>query len=162
MSNIASSGSDRISALLASFAIGDSFYGLDASAVQEVIRVPAMTRVPHAPAAVLGVINLRGRIVTILDAAVVLGHLKSVPCRDSRIFVVENRGEFLGLLVDKVAEVVEYDPSAANPVPANVPREQGCFYKGIHVAGGRAIALLNPEQMLEVASASPPQPRAAA
>ena len=167
MSNAqSSSGSDRVSALLASFAIGDSFYALDASAVQEVIRVPGMTRVPHAPPAVLGVINLRGKIVTVLDAAVVLGHAlgraKSVPGRDSRIFVVENRGEFLGLLVDRVADVIEYDPATANPVPANVPREQACFYRGIYVAGGRAIALLNPEQMLDVASAGPSQPRAAA
>jgi purine-binding chemotaxis protein CheW len=161
MSTAISSESDRVSALLASFAIGDSFYALDASAVQEVIRVPAMSRVPHAPPAVLGVINLRGRIVTILDTAIVLGHKKSVLGRDSRIFVVEDRGEFLGLLVDRVAEVFEYDPAAASAVPANVPREQACFYRGIHVAGGRAIALLNAAQMLS-AAALQSQPRAAA
>jgi len=145
--------SDGVSSLLASFAVSDSFYALDASTVQEVIRVPSLTRVPHAPPSVLGIINLRGRIVTVLDAAIVLGHEKSALGRDSRIFVVEDRGEFIGLLVDRVADVIEYDPSAANAVPANVPREQACFYRGIHLVNGRAIALLNAEQMLSAALA---------
>ena len=71
-----------------------------------------MTPVRHAPAEVLGIVNLRGKIVTVVDLGLRLGFPKAVAGGDSRIFIMEDRNEFIGLLVDRVDEVVEVERDA--------------------------------------------------
>src|ERR1700729_1853297 len=93
--------------LLATFFVRDALCALDAAGVQEVIRVDSVTRVRHAPDEVAGVMNLRGKIVTLLDLGMILGFGKSVVTRESRVFIIEDRNEFLGVLVDRVGEVIE-------------------------------------------------------
>src|SRR5580700_3202855 len=105
------------SVLLAAFYVKNALFSLDASVVQEVIRPGSVTPVRHAPAEVCGVINMRGKIVTLLDTAQILGFEMTVPGRDSRIFIVEDRNEFIGLLVDRVAEVVEIEPGCEELCP---------------------------------------------
>src|SRR5450755_2210178 len=103
--------------LLATFFVGNSLCALDASGVQEVIRVESVTPVRHAPDEVTGVINLRGKIVTLLDLGMILGFGKSVIARESRVFIIEDRGEFLGVLVDSVSEVIEVEPGKEDALP---------------------------------------------
>lgn len=134
--------------LLATFVLRHALCAFDASRVQEVIRLGVVTPVRHAPSEVAGVINLRGRIVTLLDLAQILGFGKAEPGRESRIFIVEDRGEFLGLLVDRAAEVVEIDPNAEEPVPANTPPAQARFFTGVQRANGRVIAILDLQAVL--------------
>ena len=136
------------SALLATFFVRKALCALDASVVQEVIRPGSVTPVRHAPAEVLGVINLRGRIVTLLDTGLILGFDKSVAGPDSRIFIVEDRNEFVGLLVDRVAEVIETEPDCGEPLPVNIPAGAGAVFQvGLphgrpphHASGSRRIA----------------------
>lgn len=73
------------SVLLTTFFVGNALCALDAAGVQEVIRVESVTRVRHAPDEVTGVINLRGKIVTLLDLGMMLGLGKTVVTRESRI-----------------------------------------------------------------------------
>jgi purine-binding chemotaxis protein CheW len=134
--------------LLTTFFVRDALCALDASGVQEVIRVESVTRVRHAPAEVAGVMNLRGKIVTLLDLGMILGFEKSVITRDSRVFIMEDRNEFLGVLVDRVSEVIEVEPGQNDSLPVNIPASRARFFQGVCRANGHVIALLNPREIL--------------
>ena len=135
-------------ALLATFFVRDALCGLNASSVQEVIRLSAITEAPHAPPYVAGIINLRGRIVTVVDAGMKLGYGRTTPGPSTRVFIVEDHDEFLGLLVDRVGEVLEVESGAEEPMPANLRPAQARYFKGVNRAGGRVIALLDSGEML--------------
>ncbi len=138
----------EITTLLATFFLGESAFALNAGVVQEVIRLDAVTPVRHSPPEVAGVINLRGRIVTLLDTGLILGAQPARRDRDSRILVMEDRGEFLGLLVDRMGEVIEAEPETSAPLPANIPPAQARFFSGVCRSGGRVLTLLNPVELL--------------
>jgi purine-binding chemotaxis protein CheW len=136
------------SILLATFFVRDALCALDAASVQEVIRLGPVTPVRYAPEEVIGIVNLRGRIVTIVDLGMRLGFPKAVPGADSRIFIIEDRSEFIGLLVDRVDEVVEVERDHWQPPPANVNWGQARFFKGVCRARGRVITLLDAAPIL--------------
>jgi purine-binding chemotaxis protein CheW len=118
--------------LLATFYVREALCALDASGVQEVI----------------GVINLRGKIVTLLDLGTILGFGKSVLTRESRVFIIEDRNEFLGILVDRVSEVIEVEPGHGESLPVNLPASQARFFQGVRRAGGHVVAILNTSEVL--------------
>jgi purine-binding chemotaxis protein CheW len=134
--------------LLATFFVRDALCALDASGVQEVIRVESVTPVRHAPEEVAGVMNLRGKIVTLLDLGIVLGLDKTTVTRESRVFILEDRNEFLGVLVDRADEVVQVEPGKEESLPVNVPASQARFFERVCRVGGRVIAVLNPREIL--------------
>ena len=136
--------------LLATFFVRDALCGLDAAGVQEVIRLGPVTRVHHAPEEILGIVNLRGKIVTVVDLGLRLGFPKAAPGGDSRIFIIEHRNEFIGLLVDRVDEVVEVERGQWQAPPANVNWGQARFFEGVCRAGGRVITLLDAGRILEL------------
>ena len=134
--------------LLATFFIRDARCALDAAGVQEVIRPGTLTPVRHAPEEVLGIINLRGRIVTILDVGLRLGFPAIAPGPDNRIMVIDDRGEFIGLLVDRVAEMVEYGGGQVEPPPANVSQAQSRFFTGVCRVDRLVISMVDVGQIL--------------
>lgn len=134
--------------LLSTFFVGDALCALDAAGVQEVIRVGSLTRIRNAAEHVAGVINLRGRIVTLLDLGIVLGFGPSTLTKESRVFIVEDRNEFLGLIVDRVGEVTEMGPDCVDSLPVNIPASRARFFRGVYRSGGDVIALLNPGEVL--------------
>jgi purine-binding chemotaxis protein CheW len=134
--------------LLTTFFVGDSLCALDASSVQEVIRIDTLTRIRNAPEQVAGVINLRGRIVTLLDLGIILGFGPSTVTKESRVFIIEDRNEFLGLLVDKVGEVTEMQPDRIDSLPVNMPAARARCFRGVYRSGGNVIALLNADEVL--------------
>lgn len=138
---LTSQGSQTV--LLATFFVREALCALDAAGIQEVIRLGPLTPVRHAPPEVAGIVNLRGKIVTILDLGLRLGFPKAVPTGDSRIFIIEDRNEFVGLLVDRVDEVVEVERSQWQAPPANVRGAQGRFFQGVYRTGGRVITVLD-------------------
>lgn len=135
--------------LLATFFVRDSLCALDTSLVQEIIRVGAMTPVPHAPEAVRGVMNLRGRIVTLLDAGVILGLGRSEFTKESRVLILEDRGEFVGLIVDGVGEMVEVDSESREGLPANMPPSQARCFEYLCRSGGKVVGVLNAAFVLD-------------
>lgn len=139
---------NALTTLLATFFVRDALCALDASGVQEVIRVESITSVRHAPPEVMGAMNLRGKIVTLLDLGVILGFGRSVVTRESRVFIIEDRNEFLGILVDSAGEVIELEPGKQELLPVNIPAAQARFFKGVCRAGGHVIAMLNPCEVL--------------
>jgi purine-binding chemotaxis protein CheW len=138
--------------LLATFYVGDALCALDAAGVQEVIRVESVTQVRHAPPEVVGVMNLRGKIVTLLDPRIILGLGQSVLTRESRVFVIEDRNEFLGVLVDRAGEVMEVEPGLQESLPINIPAAQARFFQQVCRVGGQVVAVLNPREILNESS----------
>jgi purine-binding chemotaxis protein CheW len=141
---------DTQQVLVSSFFLGEAAFGIDTSLVQEVVRVGDTTPVHHAPPFVLGVMNLRGRIATVIDLGVKLELDRAEPSTDNRIFIVDWQGEPIGLLVDRIADAVILDTAALQPPPENVRGIQGRQFKGVFQLDGRLVALLDMAAVLAV------------
>lgn len=112
---------------LVTFMLQDERYGINVMQVQEVLRVSEIAPVPGAPAYVLGIINLRGNVVTVIDTRSRFG-LPSTEIDDaSRIVIIECEKQVVGILVDRVAEVVELRMSEIDTAP-NVGNEESSRY----------------------------------
>ncbi len=114
------------------FYLGDLLLGIDIHQVQEINRNVDMTPVPHAPQAVRGVINLRGEVVLVVDLREVLGLPKSALTRSNRNVIVKNGGEQIGLLVDRVADVVRANTDDLDPMPENLRGIDQRFFKAVY------------------------------
>ena len=149
----AAEGQGQSAALLAtSFYVHGALCAVDASIVEEVVRMRRTTPVPHAPDYLMGVMNLRGKIVSVIDLARKLDLGATEPCEDSRVYIVRDRSELVGLLVERAADVIELDGGALEPSPANVRGVESRFVLGIGRAGGRLAALLDPAAVLSNAA----------
>lgn len=129
--------------LVATFLLGEAVFGIGAEQVQEVVRPGNITPVHHAPPFVVGIRNLRGRIVTVIDLAVRL-ELGSVELgAASRVLIVDWQGEPVGLLVDQVSDTVAVEPELVGVPPANVNGVQSRHLKGVYRGAERLVALLD-------------------
>jgi purine-binding chemotaxis protein CheW len=118
-------------------------FGLDISRVFETIRLQPRTAVPQAPSYVDGVINLRGRIVPVVDLADRFGMARSQPTKASRIVVAGSGGTRVGLIVDGVAEVLMVPDDSIEPPPSAVADPGNAAHmKGIAKVGDELIMLL--------------------
>jgi purine-binding chemotaxis protein CheW len=99
------------------FEVAGLLLGVDVLDVQEVIRYHPMTRVPHAPAVVRGLINLRGQIVTALDLRMRLGLPERAEGELPMNVVVRTEGGAVSLLVDTIGDVLEAEESSLAPPP---------------------------------------------
>ena len=129
--------------LIATFLLGDASFGIDAQQVQEVTRVGDVTAVHHAPPYVVGIRNLRGRIVTIVDLGARLEQRSVVPNPENRILIVEWQGEQIGLLVDMVTGTMTARQDSIVPPPANLHGIQGKNLLGVCRGGDRLVGLLD-------------------
>lgn len=131
------------------FRMSDSEFGLDIRHVREVIRVPEMTRMPRTPAFVVGIINLRGRILPVLDLKKRFNLPPVETGPETRVMIVEWRGQALGFLVDRVHEVVKV-PASAVAQPADlVLAVAGQYLEGIVESRDRLIILLDLDRILD-------------
>jgi purine-binding chemotaxis protein CheW len=109
---------------LVTFRVGKELFGVPIAAVQEIVRVPAIVNIPQSPKFVEGVINLRGRIITVIDMNKRLGHKAADDTSshnpDSRILVVEVEGRLVGIIVDSVAEVIRLSRELVDSAPAHI------------------------------------------
>jgi purine-binding chemotaxis protein CheW len=139
---------DVHSMLLVIFGLGGAWYGLEASQVQEVILVEGNTVVYHAPPYVRGIINLRGKIVTVLDMEIKLG-LPSQPVgEDSRILIVAWNHEQVGLLVEVVSEVISLSKEQIESIPLNISEGLSSFLSGVYSHADRLIGILDLDKVL--------------
>ena len=129
--------------LVATFLLGEAAFGIDAQQVQEVARVGHITPVAHAPSYAVGIRNLRGRIVTVIDlrARLELGRVEAAS--GNRILIVEWQGESVGLLVDSVADTIETSLDQLAPPPPNLHGVQSKNLRGVCRGGERLVALLD-------------------
>ena len=134
---------------LATFYVGDALCGMDILKVQEINKLMELTKVPQAPEYVMGIMNLRGQIVTIIDLCKKLG-LPSADVNDeSRNIIVSSKGEHIGLLTERISDVVGIDWEKVEPPPANIGGVQGRFFKGVLKTEDRLIGILDVEEVLK-------------
>jgi purine-binding chemotaxis protein CheW len=134
--------------LVSTFYLGEAAFGLDTAYIQEVVRVADITPVHHAPAYLLGVMNLRGRIATVIDLGLKLELGRTEIKENSRILILECEGEQIGLMVEYVADAISIDRADIKPSPENVRRVQGRYVKGVFETEERLIALLDTSAVL--------------
>lgn len=131
------------------FTLDETNCGIDISQVQEINDDLTITPVPLAPDYVLGIMNLRGRIVTVIDLSRKLGFRKSEIHRASRIIIVRWQNEYTGLLVDKVTEILAIDRREIGEPPSNIKGMQGKFFRGVVKKSGKELlAILDLEAIL--------------
>src|SRR5437899_3067622 len=93
------------------FRIGNETYGVRIASVREIVRVPEITAVPSAPELIEGVINLRGKIIPVMDLRKRFGQTDIQPDKKNRILVVELENKLIGLIVNTATEVLKIPPS---------------------------------------------------
>lgn len=130
------------------FYVGSALCGIDINVIQEMNKQMTMTKVPQSPAHVLGIMNLRGRIVTIIDLGLKLGLSPSKTTDNSRIIIVNSRDENIGLLVDKITDVVNAKWEEMEPTPSNIKGLKGKYFQGVLKASKELIAVLDVEEVL--------------
>ncbi len=131
------------------FRIGRETFGLPISMVREIVRVPDITSVPNAPDYIEGVINLRGRIIPVVDLRKRFGQQSPEPNKTNRIVVVELNSRLVGLVVHSASEVLRIAPADIDE-PHTVFREGDLNYiTGIGKIGGRLVILLDLNKVLE-------------
>jgi len=125
------------------FELGDERYGLDIATVYEIIRHQPVTAVPQAPSFVEGVINLRGRIIPVVDLRRRFSMLPGELTKASRIVVCEAAGTRVGLVVDGVSEVLMVSADAVEPTPEVASGYDTQYLRGIAKLGERLVILLD-------------------
>ncbi|MBO9540963.1 chemotaxis protein CheW [bacterium] len=136
---------------LASFRLAEEEYAVDISAVQEIVRMSSITRVPRAPSFVEGVVNLRGKIVPVIDLRRRFGMASAEPTKATRIIIVDVAGKTVGLIVDAVREVLRLDSEAVSATPELVANGiDASFFKGVGQLGDRLIILLDLQRLLSM------------
>ena len=138
------------SLLLTVFAFHESLFAVDAMRVQEIIRVGPITPVHHAPAHVLGVINLRGKVIPVVSLRARFGMERKEHDKDTRIVVVELRGMTVGFIVDAVNEVLRISRSVTEPPPALTASGSAEYITGVGKLGDRLLILLDLEKVVGV------------
>ena len=131
------------------FRIGGETYGVRISAVREIVRVPEITPVPNAPEMIEGVINLRGKIIPVMDLRKRFKQGEIQADKKNRILVVELHSRLLGLIVNSASEVLKIPPSEIE-APGNMFSEgESGYVTGVGKLNGRLIILLDIAKLLQ-------------
>ncbi|WP_198244695.1 chemotaxis protein CheW [methane-oxidizing endosymbiont of Gigantopelta aegis] len=130
------------------FYLGDEKYGINVMQVQEVLRYSEIAPVPGAPNYVLGIINLRGNVVTVIDTRNRFGLPSKETDDASRVVIIETEKHIIGILVDSVAEVVELKASEIETAP-NVGNEESSKYiQGVTSRDNELLILVDLNKLL--------------
>lgn len=137
---------------LVTFGLGSEEFGVDILAVHEINRMMNLTRVPQAPAEVEGVINLRGKIIPVIELRRRFGMPESERSESSRIIVVEVHGKVIGFIVDRVHEVLRVASTVVEPAPAMVCSIDSDFIAGVGKLSDRLLILLDLHKLFDAAT----------
>ncbi|SDB17656.1 purine-binding chemotaxis protein CheW [Desulfonatronum thiosulfatophilum] len=141
---------DKDSALLqlVTFNIGDEEFGVEILKVQEIIRMMGITRVPKAPDFVEGVINLRGKVIPIIDLRKRFGMATQEHDKHTRIIVIEISKVIVGFVVDSVSEVLRIPANTVEPPPPIISGIESEYISGVGKLADRLLILLDLDRLL--------------
>ncbi|MBI5561952.1 MAG: chemotaxis protein CheW [Deltaproteobacteria bacterium] len=148
MSNLTEDKKEKEILQLVTFRLGNEEFSLDILKVQEIIRHMELTRVPRTPDFVEGVINLRGRVIPVLDLRKRFGLSAGAKTHETRIIVVDVDDRTVGLKVDAVSEVLRISADTVEPPPALVTNIESDYIKGVGKLDGRLLILLDVARIL--------------
>ncbi|WP_340680588.1 chemotaxis protein CheW [Paraglaciecola sp.] len=130
------------------YKLGEETYGINVMQVQEVLRYTEIAPVPGAPDYVLGIINLRGNVVTVIDTRSRFGLPSSDISDNSRIVIIESDEQVVGIMVDSVAEVVYLRSSEIDSAPNVGTEESAKFIQGVSNRDGQLLILVDLNKLL--------------
>lgn len=134
------------------FALGGEQFAIDAQRVREILEVPAVTRVPGAPAFVGGLVNVRGAIVPLADLGVAFGMERGAHDADTRVIVIETdvdgEATTIGILADRVNDVAEMDGAVIEEAPPVGMRWRADYITGIARREGHFVILPHLDRIL--------------
>lgn len=130
------------------FDLAHEFYGVDIGAVNTIIRMQEITRIPRTPEFVEGVINLRGSIVPVIDLRKRFGLPVGDATKSSRIVVVEAGGQMIGMVVDAVAETLRLSADMIEPPSPVVVNVDSAYVRGVGKQENRLVILIDLEKVL--------------
>lgn len=131
------------------FELSGEEFGVDIMQVSEIIPAPKITRIPQAPECVKGLINLRGKIIVVIDLNIRLGFSPKESDELSRIIIVEVGDTVIGMLVNSVKEVMRLPSSSIEPTPEMIKSKINAEYlKGVGKLEDRLLILLNLAKVL--------------
>lgn len=130
------------------FKLDSETYGINVMQVQEVLRHSEIAPVPGAPLYVLGIINLRGNVVTVIDTRLRFGLESSEITDNTRVVIIESEKQVIGILVDSVAEVVYLRASDIDVAPNVGNDESAKFIQGVSNREGELLILVDLNKLL--------------
>jgi purine-binding chemotaxis protein CheW len=130
------------------FILMDEVYGINVMQVQEVLRITEIAPVPGAPPYVLGIINLRGNVVTVIDTRTRFGLPTKEVDDASRIIVIESEKQVVGIMVDAVAEVVELRETEIDAAPNVGTEESSRYIQGVATQEDSLLILVDLNKLL--------------
>ena len=130
------------------FRIGNETYGVRIGSVREIVRVPEITAVPSAPDLIEGVINLRGKIIPVMDLRKRFGQIEVSQDKKNRILVVELDNKLVGLIVNAASEVLKIPPSEIEAPGTVFAEGESSYVTGVGKLKGRLIILLDITKLL--------------
>ncbi len=130
------------------FMVGKESFGVDIGRIQEIVTVPEVTRVPDTPDFLEGIINLRGKIVSVIDLRKRLRINGTERNKKNRILVTEIEGKVVGLIVDEVSEVLRLNPDNIEPPPEMVNSAGSEYITGVGKLEDKIILLLDLAKVL--------------
>ncbi|MDG4867311.1 chemotaxis protein CheW [Guyparkeria sp. 1SP6A2] len=134
-----------------SFTVDEETYALNVLDVQEVLRDAEITPIPGAPDSILGIINLRGNVVTVVDARIFFGLEEKKYDENSRVMVIEvASGEIVGLVVDSVAEVIAFPESVVDQAMMSVNDDRARHILGIVPQDEKLIILVDMKSLSDI------------
>ena len=131
------------------FRIGNETYGVRIGSVREIVRVPEITSVPSAPDLIEGVINLRGKIIPVMDLRKRFGQTEIISDKKNRILVVELENKLIGLIVNAASEVLKIPPSEIDSPGSVFAEGESSYVTGVGKLKGRLIILLDIAKLLQ-------------
>lgn len=133
---------------LVTFSLGSEEFGVDIMRVQEIIRIPPITRVPKAETYIEGVINLRGNVIPVISLRTRFGMTRVEETDLSRIVVLQVQTKVFGVWVDAVTEVLRLDSEAIEPPPPISIGMDSQFIRGVGKIGERLLILLDLDHII--------------
>jgi purine-binding chemotaxis protein CheW len=130
------------------FRLDNETYGINVMQVQEVLRYTEIAPVPGAPSYVLGIINLRGNVVTVIDTRQRFGLDSTTVTDNTRVVIIEADKQVVGILVDSVAEVVYLRQSEVETAPNVGNDESAKFIQGVCNKNGELLIMVELDQMM--------------
>lgn len=133
----------------ATFYVGGALCGINILNIQEINKHFEITKVPQASDYVEGILNLRGRIVTIIDLGKKLGLDPVNKDKDNRNIIVNSEDEHIGLLVDGISDVATAKQEDIEPAPSNIGGVKGKFFQGVLKTEKQLIGILDIDEVLK-------------
>jgi len=130
------------------FKLANETYGINVMQVQEILRYTEVAPVPGAPLYVLGIINLRGNVVTVIDTRSRFGLEPSDVTDNTRVVVIESEQQVIGILVDSASEVVYLKASEIDDAPNVGNEESAQFIQGVSNREGELLILVDLDKLL--------------